>query len=341
MSTHFLSVPHIWELITPYKSAILTISSSSHANNPKTAHDEVPEQVLIRYEHDLNILYISRQFFINHPQPMLLKSMQRYQSYKGPRQLRLDKGTGRKSNPQTCYCFDLNLPQTLKEESYGTREHTLQSKLRAAELHDTDMRREMQRITQEFDRFMASLTDKTFKSDLMKAMRNLRYLVEKSYKIHAETITMVERRSVLARYKKQHKEKPPRERVHMPQLDALIKTYSPKIVRKYDTYKVMPDGTVKHRKEDVVPYDMMDFYVAKYDIPAIYEETSMSDGSKRNRFLWFRLTILRDAVKQGLLPKNFMDDIRCLVKENKYFLKTTVRCVKLDLNRGTSKQQAE
>ena len=138
---HFIQPQHPRAFLTIYSDVILPISSSTHANNLKAPLDGLPDRILMRYETDRELLYISKQFFTEHHEPRLLKSMQRYQTFKGSRQLRIEKGTGIKSDPQTCYCFDLNAPHVLKEECYGTKEHKHRNLVRSVEVHDTDLRR--------------------------------------------------------------------------------------------------------------------------------------------------------------------------------------------------------
>ena len=330
---HFIQPQHPRAFLTIYSDVILPISSSTHANNLKAPLDGLPDRILMRYETDRELLYISKQFFTEHHEPRLLKSMQRYQTFKGSRQLRIEKGTGIKSDPQTCYCFDLNAPHVLKEECYGTKEHKHRNLVRSVEVHDTDLRRLATQTFAELNEFMDSLNEQTFKSSVMRNMRQLRRLVEVSFKLHTEAVNMLELRTLRNKYKKDKKSSTPVERVHMPELDEVLKLFMPNLIRKYDVYKLQPDGTVKHKKELILPPGEFDFYTAKNNVSGVYEETSLSDGTRHTKFLWFRLSFLRDMVKQGQLPKNFMDDKRCLVKENKSFLRTTVRCVKLDLRR--------
>jgi len=320
---------HPRDFLTEFPTHLLTIPSWAHASSTVQPSYQMPSNpVYLRHEHDIDKLYIARSFFtLNHALP-ILSALQKFTTYVGSTQIRLCKGTKQLSEEATqrCYVFDLSKPHVLRE----TQTKAKRGEYRAKEML-IDMRQHKLSANAEFNKLMQELPDKYFRTRFSQIARIIMRESEKAIKLHEEIINAVQRRRVQAKYRVDKKAEPARERVHMQELDELIKTYAPGFIKKIDAYR-MVNGEMVHKKAETLPFEIRDKWDAM-KISGLYEETSHSDGTGYRKTLWLALHAVRDAVKNGKLPKNYMDDKRAVVKENKYLGKTTVRCLKLDMRR--------
>ena len=332
-----LIAPHPKRLIEDFSDETLTIHAGAHANSRQAEPIKVPNHVNLRYEHDIGKLYIARRFFTEHDLKDLIRALRNYSTYVGSLQMRIDKGTRRKSSPITCYCFDLTQQHVLKERVYGRKEHTIRHHEKELEYLNTEIRTayplQIKKDLRQLDRMLADIPDQYYRTKVVEMCRTVRKIADRTVRIQLETLNMLNRGHVQRKYKKALAEQPPRERTKFDGFDQLIKLCLPKTARYYDVYRVRTDGTVQHRKEDILPFEVIDKFTGKNEMSAAYSETSHSDGSGHCKFIWIRMGLVRWAVQEGILPKNYMDDKRCVVKENHYFLRTTVYCLKLDLRR--------
>lgn len=325
-----IAVPqHPRDFLTEFPAHLLTIHSWAHASASVPSSYQMPSNhVYLRHEHDIDKLYIARSFFtLNHALPVLAV-LQKFTTYVGSIQMRLCKGTKRDSEEPTqrCYVFDLTKPHVLREPLTKTK----RGEYRAKEML-VDMQKYRLSANKEFNTLMMELPDKYYKARFSQIARIIMRESEKAIKLHEEIINAVQRRRVQAKYRIERQSEPPRERVHMPELDALIKLYAPGFIKKIDAYR-MVDGSMVHKKSEVLPFPIRDKWDAAR-VSGLYEETSHTDGTGYRKTLWIALHAVRDAVKQGTLPKNYMDDKRAVIKENKYIGKTTMRCLRLDMRR--------
>lgn len=325
-----IAVPqHPRDFLTEFSAHLLTIPSWAHASSSMPPSYQMPSNhVYLRHEHDLDKLYIARSFFtLNHALP-ILTVLQSFTTYVGSVQMRLCRGTNKGSNEPTqrCYVFDLTAPHVLRE----TQTKIKRGENRAKEML-VDMQKHRLSANKEFNALMLELPDKYYSTRFCQIARIIMRESEKAIKLHEEIINAVQRRRVQAKYRIEKQSAPPRERVRMPELDALIQLFAPGFIKKIDAYRMI-DGAMVHKKSEVLPFPIRDKWDAM-NVSGLYEETSRADGTGYRKTLWIALHAVRDAVKRGALPKNYMDDKRAIIKENKYIGKTTMRCVKLDMMR--------
>lgn len=327
MPCRVLPIQHPRDFLTRYAESILHIKSTVHALQDKPEFTLQESPPMMRYEFDIDKLYIPAQFFIDYGATHILKDLQRYVTYVGVRTMRLCKGTRQfMTYPSRCHCFDLSKPHVLrKSHMQGPRAAY------AATCVSADIDAAMRDLEARQYEFVNSLPDKNFHSEFAKRWRELLRLIRKAHILNSASVSMLERKKVLAQYRKTKDAEPPRERVRMPEFDELIKVYALGLIRRVDAYR-MVNGEMVHKKAETMPFEIRDKWDAMR-ISGLYEETSHSDGTGYRKTLWLALHIVRNAVKEGKLPKNYMDDKRAVVKENKYLGKTTVRCLKLDMRR--------
>ena len=326
--TKLPELSHVKDLLALYPAILLRVHSKSHALSARAEYDIPEDGVEMRYEFDIDKLYITRTFFTSRDSLDILKSLQGYLTYVGSCSMRITRGTSLHSNNSQCYCFDLTRPHIPRD---NLKPH--QRKIYQTTKLNTDLRRDKRAVLSGARQFMQSLPDQQFKSEFAVIFRNVMRMVKESEKLHTETIEMLTRETVRRKYRKEIlKEKAePVERVAMPELDALIKELAPLFIKRIDAWR-LKDGVMVHKKEETHPFPVADKWDARR-LTGLYEETSNNDGSCYRKILWIPIEWVRVAIKAGRLPKNFMEDKRCVVKENKYLVRTTIRCVKIDLRR--------
>lgn len=327
------TIQHPRDFLTLFPDNTLRIRSDAHALSTLKLYQMPSNRVYLRHEHDLDKLYISRSFFTeNLASPHILNQLRQYVTFVGVVSMRIDRGTPahtRKNSGarrEQCYIFDLTAPHVLRE----TQTKTKRGENRAKEML-VDMQKHRLSANKEFNALMLELPDKYYNTRFCQIARIIMRESEKAVKLHEEIINAVQRRRVQAKYRIEKQSAPPRERVRMPELDALIQLFAPGFIKKIDAYRMI-DGAMVHKKSEVLPFPIRDKWDAM-NVSGLYEETSRADGTGYRKTLWIALHAVRDAVKRGALPKNYMDDKRAIIKENKYIGKTTMRCVKLDMMR--------
>lgn len=332
------AIQHPRDFLTLFPDHTLRIRSDAHALSTLKLYEMPSNDVYLRHEHDVDKLYIARSFFTKGLSTLdILNQLRQYLTFVGTVTMRIDRGTPKhvtensNSDREQCYVFDLTQPQMLKQRVRVGR----RAKMEAYYLNDELLKISRTTDTREWlnnlKTFMKALPDKQFHSAFATLMRDHALHIEKSLKLHGDVIGMIERRKVQARYSALKKAEPPKVRVDMPEFDELIKVYALGLIRRVDAYR-MVNGEMMHKKAETMPFEVRDKWDAM-KISGLYEETSHSDGTGYRKTLWLALHIVRNAVKEGKLPKNYMDDKRAVVKENKYLGKTTVRCLKLDMRR--------
>lgn len=324
---------HPRDLLNAFAQHVLRIRSDAHTLH-KVSTCQVPSNtVYLRYEHDLDKLYIARSFFtVLLKQPDLVQELRRYVTFVGQAHMRIDRGVPNPdSRREVCYVLDLSKPQLLKERPRAILKTKYIAHDESSELLKIKRTLDDREWVQNVEVLMKALPDRVYHMAAARILRDHARIIDRVRRINIETINMIERRKVQARYSSLKKAEPPRVRVRMPELDDLIRLYAPGFIKRIDAHRML-DGVMVHKKSEVLPFPIRDKYDAM-KVSGLYEETSRSDGSGYRKTLWLALFVVRNAVKEGKLPKNYVDDPRVVVKENKYLGKTTVRCLKIDLMR--------
>jgi hypothetical protein len=331
-------IQHPRDFLSIFPENVLSIRSDANALSTRTLYKMPSNDVYLRHEYDVDKLYIPRSVFTKHLKDLdLLKQLRQYVPYIGVITMRIDRGVHTHASQNStnereqCYVFDLTKPMMLKDRIRAGHKAKNETYFLNEKLLGIKRTTRSKEWLSNLKTFMQELPDRQFQSAFATLMRDHAYHIDKSLKLHAEVIGMLERRKVQARHSLLKKAAPLRPRVRMPELDALIKLYALGFIRRVDAYKMI-DGEMVHRKNETLPFPVEDKYDA-WRLSGLYEETSAPDGSGYRKTLWIALHAVRDAVKQGKLPKNYMDDTRAVVKENKYLGKTTIRCLKLDMSR--------
>ena len=90
--TKLPELSHVKDLLALYPAILLRVHSKSHALSARAEYDIPEDGVEMRYEFDIDKLYITRTFFTSRDSLDILKSLQGYLTYVGSCSMRITRG---------------------------------------------------------------------------------------------------------------------------------------------------------------------------------------------------------------------------------------------------------
>lgn len=289
------------DLMTRFPQHLLTIHSKAHALKVGT-RPTIPEQeILIRYEDDRNVLYVSSQLAERYMLGTFFTKLRRSKQYKGYQTKRMLTGTGLQGSASSVLVFNLDEPTVDRAElkKAGRPANTTLPRAYQKELSIKNMRY-VAEVLRDYKAKMEKPIPLNAKEahDLYKLMyiqlRNIRDM-------YSVFMNLAEDEKPI-KFKRKSKRIPQSakpERIYIAAIDRMVANtgsgFAHLIVRNLARYRINPETKLpEYQEKQIVPdrerYSDPDHWVGRYD------DTCDRSGERRKKLLYIKIKELRHSI---------------------------------------------